>query len=164
DGGDGDLDVLRRAAQNLAELAVIASFQQLQIVGNDLPGDAAPAVAAFELQKQAFPQIACADSGRIKTLNRLQRLFHILRGAMLGFGDLLQRGGEVAIFIKIADDDIRHIVDSIRQRGDAELGAEMIVKRDRGGKKGFERGLVYGFGCGALVTRVEVIVKKRAEI
>ena len=68
----GDLDVLERPPQHLGQFLVLPHLQQPQVVGDDLPGDAALAVHAFDFQQQALPQIARAHAGRIERLHHLQ--------------------------------------------------------------------------------------------
>ena len=88
----GDLHVLQRAAKLLRNLLVLSCFEQLQMIRDDLPGDAAAAVACFDLQQQALAHIARADAGRIERLHHLQGGFHIFRASALQIGRSLPRG------------------------------------------------------------------------
>ena len=75
----GDIDMLHRPAQRLRNLFELPRFEQAQLIRHDLPGHAAFAVDALDLQQQAFPQIARADAGRIERLHHPQRLLDVLR-------------------------------------------------------------------------------------
>ena len=75
----GDLDVLERPAQQPGQFLELAGFDQLQMIADDPPGQAAAAVAALQLQQQALANVAGADAGRIERLYHLQRRLQVRR-------------------------------------------------------------------------------------
>src|SRR6202021_2284603 len=80
------------------------------------------------------------------------------------FRDLFERGGNIAVLVQVADDRFRRVAYLVRHDGDAQLRAKIIAQRDRGGKKSLERRLFDRLGSRTLVSRVEVVVEKGAEI
>ena len=71
---DGDLDVLEGTLQQPGDFLELAQFHQFQMIVDHVPGHAALAAAAFELQQQAFPQIDRAHAGRVQRMDHAQRL------------------------------------------------------------------------------------------
>ena len=68
------------AMKGAAQLREIALGERLQMLFDDRPCDAdhlgwaaVRGVAMAQLQQQALAQVACTDTGRIETLQQLQR-------------------------------------------------------------------------------------------
>ena len=79
-------------------------------------------------------------------------------------GDLLQRRGQIAILVQVADDGFGGVADLVGNQADAQLRAQVVAQGDGRGKEGLERGLFHRFRGGALVAGIEIVVEKRAEI
>ena len=79
-------------AERLHEIADDAVFQGVLLAG------------AFELEHQAFAQIARADAGRIKGLNDFQHLGDFFRRQIGGGGQFLDGRLEIAVIVNVADD------------------------------------------------------------
>ncbi len=159
-----DLDMLQRPAQLLGDFLDLPRLEQLQMIGNDLPGHAALAVAALDLQQQAFPHVLGADARRIERLHDPQAFLHFLHRMLAGFGDLFERGREIAVLVQVADDVVRRVAHLLRHHQHAQLRMQMIGQRDGRGKKGLKRRLLDRLRCRALVAGIQIIVEKGSEI
>ena len=88
------------------------------MVGDDLPGHAALAVDALDLQQQALAQIARADAGRVERLHHASAPASTCSGVCSpDGGDLFERSREVAVLVQVADDGfggIAHFVGDAR--------------------------------------------------
>ena len=80
----------------------------------------------FQLHQQAFLQVARANAGRIEFLHHGERFLHVFHGVVAGLGDLFERGGQIAVFIEIADDDSAIFRTSSRANAHAQLPGQMV--------------------------------------
>ena len=85
-------------------------------------------VDALDLQQQALPQVARADAGRVERLHHMQRRFDVLRLVLAHGGDLVQRGGKVAVFVQIADDRFGGVAHLFRDQADTQLRAQVVAQ------------------------------------
>ena len=67
-------------------------------------------------------------------------------------GHFIQRGGEIAVFVQVADDGFGGIARIVVDQADTELGAQIIGQGLRLRKKGFKGRLFDRFGGRALVA------------
>ena len=78
--------------------------------------------------------------------------------------DLFERSRNVAVFVQIADDRFGGVAHRLAHHSDAQLCAQMLPQRNRRGKKGLERRLFDRFRRRALISGVQIVVEKGAEI
>ncbi len=95
---------------------------------NDLPGDAAAPIHAFDLEQQALPEIARSHAGGIERLHHMQRRFHLLEFVLACLRDLLQRCREIPVFVQVPDDGFGGIADVVVNQADAQLRAQMVAE------------------------------------
>src|SRR3954452_13759180 len=79
-------------------------------------------------------------------------------------GDLLDWNRQISAVFEIADDAVRGLTNSGRQKRDAQLTLQVIAQGHRRGQKGFERRLLNRFRGRTFKSGVEVIVEKTAEV
>ena len=151
-------------AQHLGQFLELARLHQLQVVGDDLPGHAAFAVAAFNLQQQALPHILRADAGGIERLHDPQRLLHFFHAVLAGIGDFFERGGEIAVLVQVADDVVGCVAHVFRHHQHAQLRIQVIGEGDGRGKKCLKGRLFHRFRRGAFIAGIQVFIEKRAEV
>ncbi len=90
--------------QKLGQFLELPQLEQPQVIGHDLPGYAALAVAAFDLQQQALAQVGATDARGIECVDHAQRLRHIALGVAFGGGDFRGCGCQVPVFIQVPKD------------------------------------------------------------
>ncbi len=78
DGVDGVLHDVRRTVQRARNFLQLIRLHLLQIFGNDLLRQGVLRVERFQLQQQAFAQIAGADANRIKILHHRNRVLNVV--------------------------------------------------------------------------------------
>ena len=109
-----DLDMLQRTLEHLGQFFVLPELHQFQMVRDNLPGDAAFAAAAFELQQQALPQVLCADAGGVQRMHYADAFLDIGCGEAAFHGQFFRRGHQIAVFVQVADDGLRGVADGLR--------------------------------------------------
>ena len=135
-----------------------------RLVRYDLPGDAALAVDALDLQQQALPQAARAHSRRIERMHHVQRLFDVLRFVFPDGRDFVQRRRQIAVFVQVADDRFGRVADLFRDQADAQLRPQMVAQR-HAEPKGTSRTTAFRpIPKPGSYTRVQIVVEERAEI
>ena len=78
----------------------------LHVVGNDLVFEAVAFAVAFQLNEQAFAQIARADAGRIKALDEREHVLEIVLGDAGIERHFFRRGLEKSVVVDVADDEL----------------------------------------------------------
>ena len=134
------------------------------MVVHDLPGHAAAAVLALDLQQQALAQVARAYARRVERLHNVQGFLDRFQLVLAQAGDLLERRRKVPVFVQVADDGFGRVPDIVGKHAHAELRMQVVGERHRRRKERFERRLFHRLGGRALIPGVEVLVEKRSEI
>ena len=119
-----DLHVLQRPSELLRDFLKLLGLEQPHVIGDNLPGYAAFAVPALDLEQQALAHIPGRNTGRVQRLNELQGRFNFFDRVLFGLGDFFDRDRKISVVIKIADDCHRRVADFFRtglpSRADAE--------------------------------------------
>ena len=137
------------------------------MLGDDLLRQGILRVNQLELQQQAFLQIARAHAGRIEFLHHGERFFHIVHRVVARSRQFIERRGQVAVFVQVADDPIGDFSHRFGADADAELPGQMVGQILRGRKELIEgRTLnVFAFAAGgALGSGIEILRKEGAKI
>ena len=123
--------------------------------GDDLLRESVLRIDQLELHEQAFLQIARADSGRIEFLDHGEGFFDVFHGIVAGLREFIEGGGQIAVFIEVADDAFGDFADRLGADADAQLPGQMVGETCAGGKKFVERGAfdVFVFAAARRVPR-----------
>ena len=97
-------------------------------LGNDLLGQGVLRVEHAQLDQQALAQVARANAQRIELLHHGQRFLDVFHRVVAVLGDLLERDGQVAVFIEIADDDLGDFAHRLVANGHAQLPVRCSVR------------------------------------
>ena len=142
----GALHQLDRAIQGARHFLELVALQQLRqgsfrallllfacrqrtlghAFGNDLLRQGILRIERAQLDQQALAQVARAHAQRIELLHHGQRLFHVFHGVVAVLGDLLERGGQIAVFIEVADDHFGDFAHRFIANGHAQLPSQMV--------------------------------------
>ncbi len=125
-------------AANLGELRHIALGDQIEMAEHRLHRRI-EAVFVFQLQRQAFGQIARADADRIEALQHFEHGFDRLAFAAKPRRDFVQIGAQIARLVDRIDQ--RHADQPLLavQGRDGELVGQMILERAAVGDSGFQK-------------------------
>jgi hypothetical protein len=79
-------------------------------------------------------------------------------------GDLFQPGGQVAVFVQVADHRFGGVAHRFGNHADAQLRAQMIAQGDGRREERLERRLFDRFRSWRPISGIEVVVEEGAEI
>ena len=147
------------------EFLELAGFDQLQVVGDDLPGHPAARVRGFRAAA------AGTRAGRARPRRRDRASAPPAApppapaSLLAARGDLVERRRQVPVLVQVADDRLGGVADRVRTApGRSSWERRWSAERDRRREKRLEGRLLDGFRGRALVAGVEVVVEERAEI
>src|SRR5260370_1188695 len=137
------------------------------MIGDDLLGQHVLRVQGAQLDQQTFPQVACANSQRVKFLHDDQPFFDIVGRVFTVLGNFLERGGQVAVFVEVSNNGVGNLANDIRANRYAQLPLKMVGKSARRREELFKRrplnDLALAGNLGA-ATGIKILVKKRGDI
>jgi hypothetical protein len=81
-----------------------------------------------ELRQQALAQIARGNAERIEFLDDRQGFLDVFGIVVAVLGDFFERSREVAVFVEIADDDVRNLPHRFVANGETQLPTKMIAE------------------------------------
>ena len=139
----------------------------LEMVGNDLLRERVLRIESFQLQQQAFAQVARADSDGIEILHDGERIVQIILRILALLGKFFGGGGQVAVLVEIADDAFGDFLHGVGADGDAELPGQVIGEPGGRGQKFFERGTLGNFALlrlAAVAAGIEILIEKAANV
>ena len=161
------LDDVERAIQGARDIFQLIRLHLLQMFGDDLLRERVVRIEGFELQQQAFAQIARADADGIEILHDGERIVEIVLRVLAFLGQLFHRRGQVAVLVQVADDAFGEFPHRVGANRDAQLPGEMIGKAGRGGKKLLERWALGNFAflrLAAVAAGIEILIEEGADI
>ena len=135
-------------------------------LGNDLLGQGILRIERSKLNQQAFAQVARANAQRIELLHHGQRFLDILQRVIAVLGDLLERNGQIAVFIEIADDDFGDFAHGFIANRHAQLPSQVFGQALRRGDEFFERRLLDDFVLAAAfaAAAVQILVEEGGDV
>lgn len=117
----GVLDFIGIDAEDFGDVLVTTAAEGFQVVADDFVFQGIGLAEAFELEEEAFAEVAGGDSGGVEGLDGFEGGFELVEGQAAGFGEGGQGGGEVAFIVEVADDDLGGDAEVVRGIGEAEL-------------------------------------------
>ncbi len=123
---EGALHHFQRAVQSACNLFELVPLDLLEMLGNDLLSQGVLRVECFQLQQQAFPQIACANPDWIEVLNHRQRVVQVVLRILCVLRQLFGGGRQIAVLIQVTDDIFRDLAHRVGADRHAQLPLQMI--------------------------------------
>ena len=120
-------------------------------------------VEGFQLQQQAFAQIARADSDGIEVLHDGQRIVQVVLRILALLRQLFDGGGQVAVFVEIADDAFGDFLHGVGTDGHAELPGQVIGEPGGRRQKFLERGPLGNFALlrlPAVAAGIQILIEE----
>ena len=95
-----------------------------------------------------------------------QGFFDVFHGIVAVLGDLLERDGQIAVFIEVADDHFGDFAHRFVANRDAQLPGQMVGQALRRGDKFFERRLFDHFVLAAAVSAaaIQILVEEGGDV
>ena len=121
-----DLDVLQRPAECFGEFLELPGLDQLQVIGDDLPGHA-PLPLRLSICSSRHSRRSRAPTPAGSSVCTTSALPARRPGRMaLGSAISSSVRGQIAVFIQVADDALGGVAHVFRQHGDTQLRMQMI--------------------------------------
>jgi hypothetical protein len=120
---------LDRDAERARDTAEVALDQRVELLVEDLQHERVVDPEHARLDREALAQVARGDAARIELLNRRERLEHDLFAHAALARDLVDRRGQVAAVVEVADDEARRDLLLDRQPGELELPEQVLAER-----------------------------------
>ena len=122
------LHVVNRRAQTARDLRDAPFSQGLHEFADDAVFQSVLTPLAFQLQQQAFAQIARADARRMEALNHLQYFEDALRPDVGCKGQLIHAGLKIAVIVYVPNNHLANLALFVRQFRHANLLEQVFLE------------------------------------
>ena len=125
------LDDVERAIEGAGNFLELVRLHLFEMFGDDLLRERVGRVESFQLQQQAFAQIARADADGIEILHDGERVVEIILRVLPFLQKLFGGCGEVSVFVEVADNAFGEFLHGVGADRDAELPGQVIGEAGR---------------------------------
>ena len=107
------LNGFQRPVQCSRDLFQLIGLHLFQVLGHNLVRQSVCGIKSFQLQQQAFPQIACANANGIEILHHRESIFQVILCVLAALEQFFVGSSQITVFVQVADDVIRNFAHGV---------------------------------------------------
>lgn len=124
----GLLDVFEGEFEEAGEVVEFSGAEGGEVVADEAGGEGVGLAESFELDEEAFAEVAGADADGVEILDEFKDGFDLGGGVAGGEGEFFEGGGEVAVVVDASDDQFADALFFFAEIGEGELVEKVLLE------------------------------------